>query len=154
MARLYLLLDKEVETLLADNEIDLISELRNQGINVEGTRDADPGADGTGKERDLVLVIIASGAAFAAVSFGISRIIDALGRNKRTIIEERDLLPVIDKRGNPVKGADGEPKMYWRTRQKIADPVATAESSDLQISAGGEMGLKVSMRTGGEIKSL
>jgi hypothetical protein len=150
MEQLYVSFDENVQALLSDNQIDLVKELRAQGLEVEATRAADPASAGDSKERDVVLVILASAAAFAAVSFGISRIIDALGRNKRVVVEERELVPVVDATGRAVLGAGGEPTVYWRTKQRMIEPNSPQpETSTISASAGGKFGVKFSLESGG-----
>jgi hypothetical protein len=149
MEELYVFLDPQVQTLLADNEIDLLKELRSQGLQVKGSYAGDPAKGQDGKERDVVLVILASAAAFTAISFGISRIVDAIGRNKSTVVEETELVPVTDQAGNVVKAPDGEVQLYWRTTHRTLDARSPApEKSKIEVAAGGKYGVKFSLSAG------
>lgn len=149
MEELYVFLDPQVQALLADNEVDLLKELRSQGLKVEGSYAGDPATGQDGKERDVVLVILASAAAFTAISFGISRIVDAIGRNKTIVVEEKELVPVTDPAGKVVKAPDGEAQLYWRTTHRTLDPRSSApENSKIQVAAGGKYGVKFSLSAG------
>jgi hypothetical protein len=149
MEELYVFLDPQVQALLADNEVDLLKELRSQGLKVEGSYGGDPATGQDGKERDVVLVILASAAAFTAISFGISRIVDAIGRNKTIVVEEKELVPVTDPAGKVVKASDGEAQLYWRTTHRTLDPRSSApENSKIQVAAGGKYGVKFSLSAG------
>jgi hypothetical protein len=149
MEELYVFLDPQVQALLADNEVDLLKELRSQGLEVEGSYAGDPATAQDGKERDVVLVILASAAAFTAISFGISRIVDAIGRNKSTVVEEAELVPVTDKAGKVVKAPDGEVQLYWRKTHRTLDARSPApENSKIEVAAGGKYGVKFSLSAG------
>lgn len=83
-------LSPEVSRLLADNELDLLTELRKQHLDV--TR-ADKSVNIPGNQaglKSVELIILASAVAAPLVASAIARVIDALGRNKRAEISQRD----------------------------------------------------------------
>jgi hypothetical protein len=139
MDSVYILPEPEVEKLLADNGIDLVRELQKKGLDVKGTRGADPSKSG---ERDLVLVILASGVAFAAISHGIAQIINALAGSKGAETIRVATSPRLDADGNPVLGPDGRPLYDTWTRREVAAPNPHDHSSNVD---GEFLGLKVKL---------
>jgi hypothetical protein len=79
-------LDPAVTALLADNGLDLLTELRNQQLDVKRSprptelKPADPGT------KSVELIILASAAAAPLVAAAITRVIDALGRGRKALV--------------------------------------------------------------------
>ncbi|MCZ0962953.1 hypothetical protein [Paracoccus benzoatiresistens] len=149
MDSIFILPDPEVEKLLADNGIDLVRELQKKRlkvegtfIEVEGTFRADPTKSG---EKDLVLVILASAAAFVAVSQGIVQIINALAASKGAETIEVTTSLQLDADGKPIKGDDGQPLYNTWSRREAAAPVPRDHTSGVEWEL---MGLKVKLSSG------
>lgn len=145
MDSIFILPDPEVEKLLADNEIDLIKELRKRGLDVKGIHEADPAKSG---ERDLVLVVLASAAASAAVSHGIVQIIDALAASKGAETIEVTTSPKLDENGNPVKGPDGQPLYNTWSRREVRAPISRDHTTGVEWEF---LGLKVKLSSNSKV---
>jgi hypothetical protein len=119
-------LPQEAQGLLAENSIDLIAQLRKDGLNI--SREPLPAgipAPETGKE--VLLTLVAIGITFPMIASGIARILDALGRNRKFLVTECELMPVLDGAGKPLKHAGGEPVMYWAEKQRLVEAVQVSE---------------------------
>lgn len=106
----------EAAELLVNNQVNLLQELRKQGIEIEraperpaGAPPAEPGMKG-GPE----LIIMTSGGAAVLVGAAISQIISSVSKLKNPPkIHKRAWEPVVDKDGNIVKDGNGQPMMKW-----------------------------------------
>ncbi len=146
---IYVALSPEVLELLNDNQVDLVEELNRQGLQVRRDYRPDPATKTDGQEREIVLIILASAAAFGAVSMGIAKIIDALGRNKRVVVTERQLTPLLDGAGKVIRDPAGQPILYWRDGKRMIEPAnVQEETSKVDASAGGEYGLHITLESG------
>jgi hypothetical protein len=70
-----------------------------------GTRALDP------------VTIVATAALIAALTPAVVRIVEAVVRG-RTVIHERELAPVVDAKGEPVLGPNGQQVITWRERER------------------------------------
>jgi hypothetical protein len=149
---IFISMSEEVEALLADNGIDLIDELaRTERIDITRGQAPDPTSVAKDQTKDISLVILASAAAFTAISVGIAKIIDALGRNRKVIVKERECVPLTDQGGKVVYDKDGQPIMHWITKTKMLEAMqATQDKSKVDFSYGGEYGLRVELGSGQE----
>jgi hypothetical protein len=94
-------LDPEVEALLSDNSVNLITQLKKQGLEVKrgkGSKVLPAAENGT---KSVELIILASAVAAPLVATGISKVIDALGRHAQ-----------ISKIGSAEAGPASAPKGY------------------------------------------
>jgi hypothetical protein len=78
-------LSPEVVQLLTENQIDLLAELKKQGLDVtRGSRPPElPQPSGT---KSVELLILASAVATPFVASAIARVVDAVGRNRRAVV--------------------------------------------------------------------
>ncbi len=53
--------------------------------------------------------------------------LDALGRNKKFLVTEHELVPVLDGKGKPVNGAAGKPVMYWSEKNRLIEAQQTTQ---------------------------
>jgi hypothetical protein len=80
-------LSPEAAQLLADNSIDLLSELNKQGLEVSrGSRPKDLRQNPSTKS--IELIILASAVATPLVASAIARVIDAVGRNRKAVVTD------------------------------------------------------------------
>jgi hypothetical protein len=80
-------LSPEAAQLLADNNIDLLSELSKQGLEV--SRGSKPiGLRQTTSTKSVELLILASAVATPFVASAIARVIDAVGRNRKAVVTD------------------------------------------------------------------
>jgi hypothetical protein len=80
-------LSPEAVQLLTDNNIDLLSELSKQGLEVSrGSRPI--GLRQKSPTKSVELLILASAVATPLVASAIARVIDAVGRNRRAVVTD------------------------------------------------------------------
>jgi hypothetical protein len=141
-------LSPEAIGLLADNGLDLLTVLRQQGVEVqrgEWPEDGPPRESGT---KSTELVILASAAAAPMIAVAIARIFDAIGRNRRPVVMERKYEPALDAEGQPIRDADGNPVMKWTETEKPASaPTETTQAQPVEYATGiSLLGLKVELK--------
>jgi hypothetical protein len=142
----FLELPTELKAMLADNEVDLVAELRKGGLDVQRSLKPSPVSDG-GKE--VVLAITAIGLTAVAVASGIAKVIDALGRNKKMKATERKLEPALDASGRPIRDAKGNPVMKWSETERMVEATQTTQDKTaIDANVGGESLLRFSIRNG------
>jgi hypothetical protein len=113
-------LPQEAQGLLAENGIDLIAALRTDGLEVNrGSLPAGTLPEEGGKE--IILALVAVGLTATMVASGITKILDALGRNKKFLVTEHELTPVLDGEGKPIKNATGQPVMFWAEKKRLVE---------------------------------
>jgi predicted oxidoreductase len=83
---MFINLSPEAAETLAENDVDLLAELRKQGLEI--TRSARPAEvpQPEAGTKSVELIILASAASAPLVASGIARIIDALSRKKRAVV--------------------------------------------------------------------
>ncbi|MBC7921130.1 MAG: hypothetical protein H7Z75_08550 [Ferruginibacter sp.] len=146
---IFISLSPEVSELLADNGVDLVEELQKQLPEVRRGYAPDPAIGDHNRTRDITLVILASSAAFYAVSLGIERIINALGNQPMTAVET-ELVPVVSPDGKIVRDNNEQPILHWVEKKKILEqPNAVHDKGSLTVSfAGLKVGLENERRRG------
>jgi hypothetical protein len=86
-------LSAEVQELLADNEIDLVSELQklypDQQIKKDN-RAVELHENDDEREKSVALIILASAAGFHLVSQGIEKIINSLSNRNKAVVKEKN----------------------------------------------------------------
>jgi len=120
MNEIFIFPTTEVEQLLVENQIDIVKELREQGLAVERNFTPDPAREQSSQSRDVVLVIIASGIAVVALSQAISKIIETLAR-RPVVVKEITCSPAFDMNGNVIRQKDGEILMEWKEQYKMLE---------------------------------
>jgi hypothetical protein len=113
-------LPQEAQELLVDNGVDLVAALRSDGLNVNrGPVPTGVSAFEGGKE--VVLTLLAVGLTAPIVASAVAKILDALGRNKKFLVTEHELAPVLDTAGKPINDAAGDPVMYWSEKKRLVE---------------------------------
>lgn len=139
-------LPSAVQALLAENDVDLATALRADGLEVE--RAALPTGAPAPEGKEVVLVLAAAGLGAALLSNGIVKILDAIGRNKKFLVTEHELVPALDKKGKPVKDKSGEPVMYWKAKKRLIEARQTAQGKDAIAAEVRPTMLKFSVKSG------
>jgi hypothetical protein len=142
-------LPMDAQRLLADNGIDLIRALRDSGLEIKRSTPsaAVPHAEG-GKEP--VLAILAVGVTASLIAAGVAKILDALGRNKKFLVTEYELLPVAGRDGKTVRDASNNPVLYWSEKKRLLEATQIAQdrsTSSLDVHVGPTL-LKFSTKSG------
>lgn len=128
-------LPPDADRLLADNGVDLVAALREMGVPVRRTPipKGVPPAEGT---KEVLLAIVGVGITVSLIASGITKILDALGRNKKYLVSQRKLVPVLDREGKLVKGAKGKPVMYWTKETQLLEAKQTGQAlgkTDIEV---------------------
>lgn len=118
---IYIFLPEEAQALLADNQIDLVRALDEQGVKCTTTYLSDPAAAGQDKSRSLTLAILAAGISVSMISTGIARILDAIGRNKKFRGKQLRCGPAIDGQGDVIRDKDGQVVMAWEDNDRLIE---------------------------------
>lgn len=138
-------LSDELQEILNDNEVDLRSQLRGEGLDVrpaEWPEEIPKEPSGT---RSAALVILATGATSLMLAQAISRILLVLG-SRPPVLAERKWTAAKDEHGNLVYGPDGKPIVDYIESQFIAD--AAEATTPLMKDEVSIIGLKISCSTG------
>jgi hypothetical protein len=119
-------LPPEARELLADNGIDLVTTLREEGLEVSrGPRPEDvPLPEG---RKDVVLVLMATGLTASMIATGIAKVLDAIGRNRKFLVSEKKRVPVLDGTGKVVTDAAGAPLLYWTEVPRVIESTQTVQ---------------------------
>jgi pyruvate/2-oxoglutarate dehydrogenase complex dihydrolipoamide acyltransferase (E2) component len=145
----FIFLSPEVKKILDENGIDLVEELNRSGHDVKRTFAPDPAAADRDRSKAAELVILTSAMAFGAVTFGITKIIDALGRNKKILVKEHRCVPVVDNSGAPVLTKEGQPILHWVEVARLVETAnAMQPAESMKIKAGGERGFSFEIVSG------
>ena len=145
----HIFLTPEISALLGANGIDLVRELRKQRINVEKSLGADPAAAHEDRGKDVSLIILASSTGVMALSAGIAKIIDALGRNRKVIAMDMVCEPIMGRDGQPLKHPDGSPMLHWVERTRLLEAQQTTQDATrLTASLTPTEGIKFELESG------
>lgn len=139
-------LPDEANQLLAENGVDLIAALCESGINVTRSPSTPPFPAKTGG-KEVALTIVAVGVAATLVAAGIAKILDALGRNRKVVVTELVLVPVVDGSGKPVHDAAGQPVMFWAEKTRLIDAKQTTQDKGILALEAGPKLLKFSLKS-------
>jgi hypothetical protein len=72
-----------------------------------------------------------------AISAGVCRVLDALGRNESFRGDVVELVPVVGPDGTPITAQSGEPVLYWKTTPTLIERQPRMTDEALDISAPG-----------------
>ena len=139
-------LPDEAKQLLTENGVDLITALRESGLDVTRSPSAPPVPVAEGG-KEVALTIIAVGVAVTLVANGIVKILDALGRNKKFIWTEHGLATVLDASGRPVYDAAGQPVLYPTEKTHLIEAKPTAQGKDSTVVEARPYLLKISLKS-------
>lgn len=134
MNEIFLFSAPEIEQLLMENQIDLVKELKEQGLAVERGFTSDPAREESSQSRDIALVIIASGITLIALSQAISKIIETLAR-RPVVVKEITCRPALDAEGNVIRQKNGEILIEWKEQHKMLEPTQPG-SENQSLKAG------------------
>lgn len=142
MDEIFLFSGTEIEQLFMENQIDLVKELREQGLLVERGFTTDPAGEKSEQSRDVALVIIASGITLVALSQAISKIIETLAR-RPVVVKEITCRPALDANGNVVRQKNGEILMEWKEQHRMLEPTQPgSENQNLKAEISPVKGLQ------------
>jgi hypothetical protein len=139
---IFIFASPEIQELLADNQLDLVELLKQEGIEVGKGFAKDPTASGDSTQKDPTGIILASAALILAITPLISKVLTALSR-RSIVIRELVCVPVEDSNGNVVRDRSGEPLLQWVERSRLLEQSEQLQSAT-QISLKGPVGLEVS----------
>ena len=146
--RIALVMTDEIRELLVDNAIDVENELRQVGLDVKQEFIADPTSLTSNKEREVITVIVAAGVTLSLLASAIAKVIDAIGRNRKVIVEEVRLVPATNERGEVLYDAAGIAHRSWtRTEKLVEASQVTQDRTDLTVEAGLK-GIRLSYSSG------
>lgn len=137
--------DPEIQTLLADNETDLVALLRREGLNVRSGSATEPGLPTVARHKEPASVVVASAALIAALTPALVRLIEALS-HRSVFVEEKVLQPVETSKGEIVRDKSGDPVLQWVNRAKVIQstpPHPDAPAVDIK----GPIGISISYRS-------
>jgi hypothetical protein len=124
-------LPQELEDSLKENGVDLVAALRDEGLDVR----RGPVPEGAPIEKGgkaVLLTLLVAGVTASMLASAIAKVLDSISRNKKYLVTEDVLLPVVDGSGKPVKDADGQATMYWAERSKLIESTqVTQDKSNL-----------------------
>ena len=116
---------------LAKADIDIAKrvreELAKEGVQGEVTLAPDPTSTAA-DDRDVFLLILASGVAVSLVGSAVARVIDSVTQQRRAAMEEQDLRVARDGSGNAIVDAAGNP-VYEVSTKPGATPAAGKEET-------------------------
>ena len=121
----FVLASPAVTEVLADNGVDLVALLRQQGVAVDARLEPDPTRPADAGEKELVTVLLVSAALAAVLGPTITRVIGAL-THRPVLVTETVAVPVEDAAGNVVRDARGNPVLQWVDRRRFVEPARGA----------------------------
>jgi hypothetical protein len=142
---LHLFLSPDVEQLLLENEVDVVSLLAKNGVEV---RRAAPMLAASAEEgtKEPVTVILAASALVVSLTPLLSKLISSLSR-RPVLVEERVPVAVEDSQGNVVRDAHGVPVVEWVDRTRYVEAAQLPEP-DASLKIEGPLGLHIGYASG------
>lgn len=132
----------EIEELLADNQIDLVELLKQEGIHVDKGFAKDPTITAKAGQKDPTGILLGTAAIILALTPILSKTITAISR-KNVVVHELVCIPVEDSNGNVVSDSSGEPVLQWVTRARLLES-SNSTDSNTQILLKGPVGFEIS----------
>jgi hypothetical protein len=108
----------------------IADELAKQGISGDVDWRPDPLSTKTEKDRELILAILAVGAASVLVAHAVKKVLDIINPEKPTVVYEKKSEPVLAD-GKPVVGADGQQLMRYTETPVVVQSGGSNESISL-----------------------
>jgi hypothetical protein len=131
--KIYLDLPADAQALLEDNHISLEDELAAQGVDAAVSYEPLPyGGENGARDKELVLVILASAAAVVAVGHVVQQIIYTLDRRPR-YVEVENLEEVRDEAGRVITDAAGQPVFKPVKRYQLLEPKVESSKHSVEI---------------------
>lgn len=142
-AELFVFASSEIQELLADNQLDLVELLNQEGVEAEKGLAMNPAAaSANSTQKDPAGVILASAALVLAITPLITKILTALS-HRNIVVRELVCVPVENSSGEVVRDQDGKPILHWIERSRLLTKSEQLQSST-EISLKGPIGLEVS----------
>lgn len=143
--KIYLELAKEIEELMADNEISIEEILEREHIEAEVTSGVVPYQSEEGaRTKDIVTIILASSAAVAAIGFAFSQVLHEVS-NKPHLIEFYENEELRDADGKILIDGDGKPQLKPVKKYEF---VESQRTRDIEFSFGLKNGIVIKMKSG------
>jgi hypothetical protein len=117
---IFVFLSPEVQELLADNQVDLVDLLRQEGVTVQRGFAQDPTTSADAGHKEPVTIILASAALVVALTPLLTKLIEELS-HEAVLVTEQVLVPVEDSQGNVVHDNAGKPVLHWVERPRIVE---------------------------------
>ena len=99
--------------------------------------------------KEILLTLVAVGLTAPLVASAIVKVLDSLSRNKKYLVSEHVLEPVLDGKGKPVTGSDGRPITYWAEKTRLLEPAQVAQDKSKITAEVRPTMLKFSVSGGG-----
>lgn len=139
--QVFVFISPEVQETLADNAVDLIDLINQEGVQVKRGFAQNPSKDRDSAYKEPTSVILASAALVLALAPIIKKVISALS-HKEVLVNEMVLVPVEDSSGNVVRDNSGNPILHWIRKTKIIE--SSKEPQDISdISVKGPFGFEL-----------
>lgn len=109
--RVYVQFSPALRTLLSSADVDIEtrikSQLERQGLNATVKYERNPTS--RAEDKELILLILASGVAAGLVGQAVKVVIDSISRGRHADIKERHIVPALDGKGEPIYDSSGNP---------------------------------------------
>jgi hypothetical protein len=138
---IFIFASPDIQEILTDNQISIADILRQKGFDVSEGFAKDPAQGAGSGYKDAATVILASAALVAAFTPIISQVISTLA-HRAVLVREMTLLPVVDDKGNVVRDASGEPKLYWAPHTRLVESTEPRGASSVSVQG---LGIKISL---------
>lgn len=139
---MYLLLSSEVRQLLAKNNVSLADILTRADLDSQEAREVPDPAQQPEGTREAVMIILASAAVIGALTPVVTNIVRAYTNKGPVLVEDSELIPALDGKGNVIRRHDGEPVMIWRRTNRLLSPSIEPASEKVAIKA---LGVQISI---------
>jgi hypothetical protein len=128
-ARVLISLSPEIQKLLADNEVQLIRMLNQEGVKAKQSEYPQSGPARQSGLKSPELIILVSAISIPLVASAIARIIDAIGRNRRAVVVARAWKPVLGQDGKPLTDSGGKTLMAWEETPTLLEPAQVKQEA-------------------------
>lgn len=130
---IYLDIDPALQQLLDENQIDLKEVLTQENIDAEIQTSPLPVVSAGAKSKDIVTLVIASGAAISLISLAISKLLHTL-HQKPHWVEYEEPVELRDAQGNILLDKDGKPLFKIVKKSEFIVPPSKNKQSDFEVN--------------------
>jgi hypothetical protein len=141
----FVFLSPEIQELLADNQVDLVDLLRQEGIDVQRGFAQDPTNSADAGHKEPVTVIIAAAALVVALTPLLTKLIEALS-HEAVLVTEQVLVPVEDSQRKVVHDNAGQPVLHWIERSRIVES-AEQPREETAVDIKGPLGITIGYKS-------
>jgi hypothetical protein len=146
---IYVELSAAAERALADNGLSLEEIVRRAAAEATFRYEASPAGSGSGRDKDVVTIILASGVAAGLIAHGISRVLATI-LNRPQMTEVEEFVAVTDANGAPVRDSSGRPVTRIRRRFELLEPSREQHQQEFDWTFGGAEGLRLRFKSADE----